>query len=213
MNKEVQEPNLDQVLVDAVELAGDVNIYSPMVGRTFFKRLYNMLLGLAEPGILVVDFSRVGVVDSSALMISIGILLAICQRNRWRKTIVCLNTTGPIRITLKQAIVAQQYADNPLADAPQIYLLLCASDSRTKNWFLLGDLSERQVALWDALLKTQFVSVKDLADRLNVSVADIDSDVQIFHANTILFHGEAYSGVVWPLPILITQNLGGELWM
>lgn len=211
VNKEAQGPEFNQTIVDAVDLAGDINIFSPLVGCTFFKRLNNVLLGLAEPGILLIDFLRVGVVDSSALMISIGNLLAICQRNRWRRTIACLNTTPPIRATLQQAIIAQPYVDNPWTEAPQVHLLLCASDMRTKAWSLLGDLSERQAALWNALLEVKCVSVEELANRLGVSNEVIDSDVQMMQTNNVLLNLEGEPGVMCAFPALLTLTSGGEL--
>jgi hypothetical protein len=206
MARTIRTTELERTVLDGAELAGSTSIFSPFVGRVLYKRLEEVLLGMVEPGILVVDFARVGLVDSSTLLISIAELLALVQRNGRLISVVCSGTTKMHQGSLSSAIIHYPYAASEWDESKR--LLLLVSDREIGDmWHLLGELTEREKIVWDLATEAGCTTIADLIKRSGLNRRSINSSLQVLLQNRVLMEvrteGEDF---LCPVGDLVTAN-------
>lgn len=190
--------------VDCVELAGRSNIVGNVVGPLLFKRLIEELIKLPEPGILILDFLRINLVDSSTIMISLAKALAWRWRKAECKTIVCFNTTSSQRSELAVAICNLPHMFDDW-DISKKLLLLAVDRGSIDRLDLLGleQLGERQREIWNLIGEVGSISVAELATHSGIDRKEVLSSLAIFFANCVLLKQESQGQIV----VLSFENL------
>ena len=181
---------INQSIVDAVEMAGDINIYVGIVGRTLYKNLYEEISKIIEPASLVVSFENINHVDDSALLISIVRALAQCRKNKWRKNIVCTNVNDLHRKMLQNAIISWSDISDLWGDKPderKRLLLLITSKEYPKRWNLLGELNDIEKRIWDNVQDEGYIPLSELAERTELNNHRLKDCLSIFLENRVLF--------------------------
>ncbi len=213
MTKGMDKLKLNRVIVDASELAGNINIFVPMTGRTLYKRLREALNSLIEPGILVADFRKINLVDSSALIISIAKLLAFSQNANWRRIFVCSNTSELHQTHLNRAIIVWTDLIDPWGEkASKQRLLLLVSDRENDNmWQLLGELNKQETMLWDLIREAESITITDLGKKSGMDKKTTMSHLQVFLDNQVLIRSESEKLVsIRTIYSLMTADSGGK---
>jgi hypothetical protein len=196
---------LTRIDVDGAELAGSQTIFAPLIGQTLQKRLDETLIRLPEYSVLAVDFGKIGVVDSSTLMIAIAQPLSLCQRRRWQKTMVCCGTTPMHQVSLAMAITHYPYTHESRNQAKR--LLLLASDRQSPViWRLLGDLNDTERMLWEHIIGMNGATASQLESDLALGEHNLLSHMRVFLDTGVLrsfeMEGKMHFVPVHKLPVV-----------
>lgn len=180
---------INQVVVNAAKMAGDINLFVRIVGRTLYKNLCEKLSIIGEPGVLIVDFVDINQVQDSVLLISIIRALAFCRKNNWRKTIACIAVNELHRRKLLEAImlwpdVSDLWRDKP--DHQKRVLLLISQQANPKQWEILGELNEIEQGLWDKIQDMEQILFVDFALENGMDQPTLLGHLRVFLENQIL---------------------------
>lgn len=199
----------NQVIVDGAELAGNTSLFSPIVGQTLYKRSEEVLIGLGEPGIMIMDFAKVGLVDSSTLLISIARLVALVQSERWQKTILCSHTTEMHQRALSSAIIHYPYTTD-WWDQDRRLLILVSGRKEPGEWQLLGDLTEEERTVWKLAVMRENITTASVSNYLRITQNTVESILKVFLDNRILLERKAQQELVFcPLYGLLAVHKEG----
>ena len=180
---------LNQTVVNAAQMAGDINLFVRIVGRTLYKNLCERLSKIGEPGILLVDFMDINQVQDFVLLISIIRALAFCRKNNWRKSIVCINVNNLHVRKLQEAVllwpdVSDLWGDQP--DHQKRIIFLASIQAHAQQWELLGELSEIERELWNKIKDMEQISLAILAVESTIDQSALIKQLKVFFENQIL---------------------------
>ncbi len=180
----------NQLIVDAAQMAGDINIYDRIVGRTLYKNLIDAINQIAEPCVLIVDFRNINQAQDSVLLISIIRAMAFCRKSNAHRVIACANISDLHRRELQESIILWPDASDPWGDKPdqqKRMLLLVSGQDLPGRWELLGELvSGAEQDIWTKMQETDHMALSDLAEQMRMNKLKLMGHLSVFIENYVL---------------------------